>query len=194
MTQAMGGSLSLRCSNETLASVMSNGFYPTRTHALIEFATTLTRISLLRLNIFRRILSWYHSVENVDLYDKSLLTWAWRCRHGIVHLSISHCLSLMYNDLTRFDIYSFGFDGTEDEKGMLESSRLINQLISAEVELGINSNRIVLGGFSQGGAMSLLAGLTSERKLAGLAILSSWLPLQKKFKNVGVMQQKNYVT
>lgn len=84
----------------------------------------------------------------------------------------------------RFDIYSFGFDTEEDEKGMLESARLINQVITSEIDSGIDANRIVLGGFSQGGTMSLMTGLTSERKLAGLAVLSCWLPLRNKFKSV----------
>ncbi|PFH49264.1 hypothetical protein AMATHDRAFT_148040 [Amanita thiersii Skay4041] len=81
-----------------------------------------------------------------------------------------------------FDIYSFGFSGEEDEAGMLQSSRQINELITAEVNAGVDPGRIVLGGFSQGGAMSLLTGLTSERKLAGLAVLSGWLPLHKKIQ------------
>ncbi|EDR12736.1 uncharacterized protein LACBIDRAFT_188773 [Laccaria bicolor S238N-H82] len=81
-----------------------------------------------------------------------------------------------------FDIYSFGFDTDEDEMGMLQSARMISGLISAEVDGGIDPRRIVLGGFSQGGAMSLLTGLTGERKLAGVAVLSGWLPLRNKFK------------
>ncbi|RDB20092.1 Acyl-protein thioesterase 1 [Hypsizygus marmoreus] len=81
-----------------------------------------------------------------------------------------------------FDIYSFGFDTDEDELGMLQSARLINQLVTAEVDSGIDASRIVLGGFSQGAAMSLLTGLTGERKLAGIAVLSGWLPLRTKFK------------
>jgi len=81
-----------------------------------------------------------------------------------------------------FDIKSFGFKAEEDEKGMLESSRQLNELITAEIDGGLDANRIVLGGFSQGGAMSLLTGLTSERKLAGLAVLSGFLPLRHKFK------------
>ncbi|KAF8076711.1 Phospholipase/Carboxylesterase-domain-containing protein [Lyophyllum atratum] len=81
-----------------------------------------------------------------------------------------------------FDIYSFGFDTDEDEMGMLESARQINQLISTEVESGTDPSRIVLGGFSQGAAMSLLTGLTGERKLAGIAVLSGWLPIRAKFK------------
>lgn len=71
---------------------------------------------------------------------------------------------------------------------MLNSTRQINELISAEVDAGINPGRIMLGGFSQGGAMSLLTGLTSERKLGGIAALSSWLPLRKKFKSVRITQ------
>ncbi|KAK2465960.1 hypothetical protein APHAL10511_001601 [Amanita phalloides] len=83
-----------------------------------------------------------------------------------------------------FDIKSFGFNAEEDEKGMLDSSKQINELISAEVDGGIDSSRIVLGGFSQGGSMSFLTGLTSERKLAGIAVLSGWLPIHKKFKSM----------
>jgi predicted esterase len=67
---------------------------------------------------------------------------------------------------------------------MLKTVHSLNQLITAEVDAGIPANRIVLGGFSQGAAMSLLTGLTAERKLAGLAILSGWLPLRTSFKSV----------
>lgn len=86
--------------------------------------------------------------------------------------------------LFRFDIYSFGFDTSEDEAGMLKTSASLNALISDEVNGGIPANRVILGGFSQGGAMSLLAGLTNERKLGGVAVMSGWLPLKNKFKAV----------
>ncbi|KAL1741041.1 Phospholipase/carboxylesterase/thioesterase [Schizophyllum fasciatum] len=81
-----------------------------------------------------------------------------------------------------FDIRSFGFRDDEDEPGMLRTAHLLNQLITAEVDAGIAPARIVLGGFSQGGAMTLLTGLTTERRLAGLAVLSGWLPLSRKVK------------
>jgi lysophospholipase I len=85
----------------------------------------------------------------------------------------------------RFDVESFGFDTAEDEKGMLETVTSLNQLITKEIEeSGIHPSRIVLGGFSQGGAMSLLTGLTTEKKLAGVVVLSGWLPLSSKFKKV----------
>ncbi|THH31924.1 hypothetical protein EUX98_g2292 [Antrodiella citrinella] len=81
-----------------------------------------------------------------------------------------------------FDIFSFGTFSPEDEPGMLKTSHSLNQLISAEVDAGVSADHIVLGGFSQGGTMSLLTGLTSERKLAGIVVLSGWLPLKDKFK------------
>jgi poly(3-hydroxybutyrate) depolymerase len=80
---------------------------------------------------------------------------------------------------------SFGFDGPEDEKGMLETVSSINALISTELSsTEVDASRVIIGGFSQGGAMSLLTGLSNERKLAGVAVLSGWLPLKDKFKAV----------
>lgn len=84
-----------------------------------------------------------------------------------------------------YDINSFDFNNRqEDEEGMLKSSRSIGELITAEVDAGIPSERIILGGFSQGGAMALLGGLTTERKLGGLVVLSSYLPLASKLKSM----------
>ena len=86
----------------------------------------------------------------------------------------------------RFDIEAFGLDSTEDEAGMLQSAGSINRLISDEVELGTDPSRIVLGGFSQGGTMSLLSGLSGKMRLAGIAALSGWLPLRDRFSTVSV--------
>jgi predicted esterase len=72
----------------------------------------------------------------------------------------------------------------EDEQGMLASMVSLNRLITAEVDQGIPPERIVLGGFSQGGAMTLLTGLTSERRLAGLTVMSGWTPIRNKLKAV----------
>ncbi|KAF8272468.1 Phospholipase/carboxylesterase [Lactarius quietus] len=81
-----------------------------------------------------------------------------------------------------FDIRSFDFSTGEDEDGMLRTVSYINGLISAEVDSGIDPGRIVVGGFSQGAAMSLLCGLTSERKLGGVVSLSGWFVLKSKIK------------
>ncbi len=79
----------------------------------------------------------------------------------------------------------------EDEAGMLASVRTISQLIADEVDAGIPSERIVVGGFSQGSAISLLTGLMSERKLAGLVCLSGWLGLSAKAAEFATAQAKS---
>ncbi|TFK62017.1 alpha/beta-hydrolase [Pluteus cervinus] len=83
-----------------------------------------------------------------------------------------------------FDILSFDWKSAEDEKGLLESTRKITELITAEVDAGIPANRVVVGGFSQGAVISLLTGLTGERKLGGVVALSGWVPLKSKFKSM----------
>jgi predicted esterase len=70
---------------------------------------------------------------------------------------------------------------SEDEAGILLSQRYFHSLIQSEIDSGIPSDRIVLGGFSQGGAMSMFAGLTAKVKLAGIVALSSYLLLSLKF-------------
>jgi lysophospholipase I len=80
---------------------------------------------------------------------------------------------------------SFSFESEEDEPGMLRTVSCVNQLISAEIESGIEPGRIVIGGFSQGGAISVLTGLTNDYKLAGVACLSGWVLLRNKLKTVG---------
>jgi predicted esterase len=71
---------------------------------------------------------------------------------------------------------------TEDGPGILASREYFNNLIQEEISAGIPSERIVLGGFSQGGAMSILTGVTSPVKLGGIIGLSSWLLLSQSVK------------
>ncbi|KAI9306453.1 Phospholipase/carboxylesterase/thioesterase [Cunninghamella echinulata] len=85
-------------------------------------------------------------------------------------------------DITGLDKSSLN---DEDEKGMLDSLTSINQIIRQEVENGIPSERIIVGGFSQGGVMSLLTGLTSEYKFGGVIGCSCWLALAEKMKTMG---------
>ncbi|KAH8922578.1 alpha/beta-hydrolase, partial [Atractiella rhizophila] len=89
-----------------------------------------------------------------------------------------------------FDIYSFGPTGPsldsyqDDEDGTLKSARTIIELVKLEVEAGIPSDRVVIGGFSQGATITSLAAITSELKLAGQVSLSGRLPLFKTVHNV----------
>ncbi|KAH7343877.1 Phospholipase/carboxylesterase [Rhizoctonia solani] len=84
-----------------------------------------------------------------------------------------------------FDLYSLGkSDDQEDEEGILKSSALIKELVEAENAAGIPNERIVIGGFSQGAALSLVHGLTTEKKYAGLAILSGWFPMRNRLQSL----------
>ncbi len=65
----------------------------------------------------------------------------------------------------------------EDETGLRQSMRDVHALLDAEVALGVPAHRIVLAGFSQGCAMTLLAGLRYPQRLAGLVCMSGYLPL-----------------
>ncbi|XP_026273003.1 acyl-protein thioesterase 1 [Frankliniella occidentalis] len=80
-----------------------------------------------------------------------------------------------------FDLKSLDASGPEDESGIKKASQLIHSMIDAEVSAGIPSNRIVIGGFSQGGALALYSALTYSKPLAGVVALSCWLPLNKSF-------------
>ncbi|KAJ2742050.1 hypothetical protein GGI20_004763 [Coemansia sp. BCRC 34301] len=78
-----------------------------------------------------------------------------------------------------YDIKSLDkFTSNSDRAGMKASMIKINELIKSEIDSGIPANRIVLGGFSQGGAMTLFTGLQSEHQLAGLAVLNGYLPVR----------------
>ncbi|MEJ1286768.1 lysophospholipase 1 [Cricetulus griseus] len=72
-------------------------------------------------------------------------------------------------------------DSHEDESGIKQAAESVKALIDQEVKNAIPSNRIILGGFSQGGALSLYPALTTEQKLAGVTALSCWLPLRASF-------------
>ncbi|RYZ10498.1 MAG: carboxylesterase [Comamonadaceae bacterium] len=76
-----------------------------------------------------------------------------------------------------YDIFGADLVKREDEAGMRRSMETIESLIAAERARGTPSQRIVLAGFSQGCAMSLLAGLRHGEPLAGIAALSGYLPL-----------------
>lgn len=76
-----------------------------------------------------------------------------------------------------YDILGDDLVRREDETGLRASLALVHQLIDRERERGIPAERIVLAGFSQGCAMTLLAGLRYPQRLAGLVGLSGYLPL-----------------
>lgn len=74
-----------------------------------------------------------------------------------------------------YDIVSFDRGPPQDREGIEASRQAIERLVSREEERGIGSERIILAGFSQGGAVALYCGLRLERPLAGLMGLSTYL-------------------
>jgi len=75
-----------------------------------------------------------------------------------------------------YDIFQFG-GGREDDKGIRASQQLIEKMIADEVKKGIPESKIVLAGFSQGGAIALQTALRYPKPLAGVMALSTYLPI-----------------
>jgi phospholipase/carboxylesterase len=79
-----------------------------------------------------------------------------------------------------YDIVSLSAAGSPDETGIRNSAATVERWIAREVELGVATRRIVLAGFSQGGAIALHAGLRHRERLAGILALSTYLPLHDR--------------
>jgi phospholipase/carboxylesterase len=75
-----------------------------------------------------------------------------------------------------YDIFQFG-GGPEDEAGVRASQKLLEQIISDEVRRGLTPDKIVLAGFSQGGAIVLQTALRHPERLAGVMALSTYVPI-----------------
>lgn len=65
--------------------------------------------------------------------------------------------------------------------GVKKAAKLIHTMIDNEIHEGIPSDRILLGGFSQGGALALYSAFLYPQRLAGVVALSCWLPIHKSF-------------
>jgi phospholipase/carboxylesterase len=81
-----------------------------------------------------------------------------------------------------YDILGADLVRREDESGVRASQVEVEALIAREQERGVPLDRIVLAGFSQGGAIALHAGLRRAEPLAGIVALSTYLPLAGAFE------------
>jgi len=79
-----------------------------------------------------------------------------------------------------YDIKSDRIADEPDEAGIRSSAELVDTMIEDQISAGIPADRIILAGFSQGGAIVLQAGLRQQHKLAGIMALSTYLPLPDK--------------
>lgn len=83
-----------------------------------------------------------------------------------------------------YDIVGFGIEHAEDEGGIKDSAKTVHKIIEREEKKGTPSDRILIAGASQGGAIALYSGLTLPKKLAGILALSTYLPLHATFPTV----------
>jgi phospholipase/carboxylesterase len=83
-----------------------------------------------------------------------------------------------------YDILQLG-GGPEDDAGIRASQRLVEELIAEEKKKGLPAEKIVMAGFSQGGAIALQTALRYPERLAGVLALSTYLPLAGSLKSEG---------
>lgn len=73
-----------------------------------------------------------------------------------------------------YDIEHMDIDRTIDVKGISQSADRIDAIVQEQIDAGIDPRRILLVGFSQGGAVALYAGVRSKQPLAGILALSTY--------------------
>jgi phospholipase/carboxylesterase len=76
-----------------------------------------------------------------------------------------------------YDVLSLEGVRREDDAGVRASQASVEELIAREAARGVSAARLVLAGFSQGGAIALQTGLRHPERLAGIMALSTYLPL-----------------
>lgn len=81
-----------------------------------------------------------------------------------------------------YDIKGVDIKDKQDAQGMQESQAFLQALVQQQIALGIPSEHIILAGFSQGGAVAYHTFVRSERRLAGMLNLSTYLPFAENVK------------
>ncbi len=94
-----------------------------------------------------------------------------------------------------YDILEMNLDRKIDEAQLIKSAHAVHQLIKRELMRGVSSERIILAGFSQGGAVIYQAGYTFDQPLGGLLVLSSYfatnnnIAINEVNKNIPILIQ-----
>ena len=90
-----------------------------------------------------------------------------------------------------YDISMGELQRKPDEAGVRQSQAAIEQLIAREIERGIATDKIILAGFSQGGAIALQTGLRSRHTLGGIMALSTYLTLEDSLASEATIANAN---
>ena len=91
-----------------------------------------------------------------------------------------------------YDINDLSIDNIKDDKAQtLASTEYVQGLIKAEIDRGVAAERIVVGGFSQGGVIALQTALRFPERLAGAVGMSTYLALREDFPDAMSPHAKN---
>jgi phospholipase/carboxylesterase len=90
-----------------------------------------------------------------------------------------------------FDVTSFDIAGRDDEAGIIESADTLMKLCDELITGGVQAQRIIVAGFSQGGAIALYAGLRYAETLGGIMALSAYLPMQQRLHDEASVANRN---
>lgn len=115
-------------------------------------------------------------VDQLDLQD-------WNVRFIFPHAA-EQAVTINQGFVMRswYDIRSADVASNQDEQGIRESQKRIQNLIESQIQLGIASDNIVVAGFSQGGVIALQTALRFSQPLAGVMALSTYLSLTESLK------------
>ena len=130
---------------------------------------------------------WLHGIGADGLQSEPLIRQVAQCGGEPVRFICPHApfrrVTLCGGQRMRawYDLRDLNRQLQQDETSIRESSAAVRALIDREAERGIPSRRMVLGGFSQGGAMALLTGTRLAEPLAGIVALSCYPLLASTF-------------
>lgn len=115
-----------------------------------------------------------------------------QCRFVLPHAPfLKVTLNGGYEMRAWYDLYGLTAGAQQDETGMRKTQAYIEELIDKELARGVPSQKIILAGFSQGGALALHTGLRFRKTLAGIIALSTYLPLRTKLESEKSLENQN---
>ena len=135
-------------------------------------------------NGYENVLIFFHGLGDTALGWSALMP-SFALEKTKFILPTASSLSVSLNNGVKMHAWSDikGLDSSfdEDAAGLGKSAERANFIIQKEIDSGIESNRIIVGGFAQGGALALHIALRSPHQLGGVIALSAWLPLKAEY-------------
>ncbi len=134
-----------------------------------------------------RVILWLHGLganyrDLQSLAESLNLPASLNIRHLLPNAPIRP-ITVYQGAMTRawYDVFGYTFDGKQDEVGIPLMAATLRAFIQEQIDAGIPSRHIYIGGFSMGGAMTFYLGLRHPEPLGGIVTLSTYFPLEKSF-------------